>query len=95
MSTVIVTYDLDRGWGEVAARLREQGFYKVLQTKAGPRRAPNTTVFIDDLKPADAAVRFDAALARANGDLGQPIKIRKRFIATVDDGWYLWSDEAA
>lgn len=94
MAKVIVSYDLNRGWGEVKDALFKGNFYNVLSTTSGNKVAPNTTVFINDVAPSEALRQFDIAVADAEKELGQPITVQKIIAARMFDDWRIRSDSS-
>lgn len=88
---VVITYDLNQGWNEVREAAFAGPFFNIIETTAGPKQAPNTTLFAQDMTTADALSVFDAAVAAASRRLGRPITVERVFAARADD-WRMRSD---
>lgn len=88
---VAVTYDLDSGWNEVKAAALAGPFVNIVKTSQGDKQAPNTTLFVNNMTPADALVAFDKAVATASVKLGRKIVVEKVFAARMED-WRIRSD---
>ncbi len=88
---VAITYDLDKGWDEVRAAAFAGPFFNIMETNAGQRLAPNTTLFVTNKTTAEALAAFDAAVATASVKLGQKINVERVFAARVED-WRMRSE---
>lgn len=88
---VVVTYDLNQGWNEVKEAAFAGPFFNIIETTKGPKQAPNTTLFVEGMTPADALQAFDAAVVAASRKLGRPITVEKVFVAGAED-WRMRSD---
>lgn len=89
---VAVTYDLNDGWGEVKEAAFAGPFYNILETTNGQKQAPNTTLFVSDMSPADALTAFDRAVATASAKLKRQITVEKVFACRAED-WRIRSDK--
>lgn len=89
---VSITYDLDDGWGEVKKAAFEGPFFNIIETSNGRKQAPNTTLFVYNLTPADALAAFDTAVSTASRRLGKKITVQKVFAARAED-WRIRSDQ--
>ena len=91
---VAVTYDLNSGWDQVREAAFARGFFNLLNTNAGQKVAPNTTLFISNTSPASALVLFNQAVAAASSKLGRLITVERFFVARVED-WIMNSETPA
>ena len=88
---VVITYDLNQGWNEVREAAFAGPFFNVIETTMGPRQAPNTTLFVQNMTSANVLLAFDAAVVAASRKLGRPITVEKVFVAGAQD-WLMRSD---
>ena len=82
---IVLTYDLNDGWGEVKDAAFEGPFFNVISTTMGDKQAPNTTLFANDISVPDAIAAFDRAVATATTRLGRKITVEKLFAARAED----------
>ena len=92
--SVLITYDLDKGWVEVKQQAFAVGFYNIVSTTVGDRVLPNTTLLIEQVTPEAALQLFDTAVARARQSSGLAINVEKMIVGQFS-GWWIRSNKAS